>query len=85
MLHLPAHACWAALLLQALTTNHTRLLQPGLAQLADLDPPAPSTLRTAARTYQRPSINSPTKPDSPHDAKPDSILPTLSAPASLVR
>ena len=30
----------------------TRLLQPGLAQLTDPDPPAPSTLRTAARTYQ---------------------------------
>ena len=32
---------------------HTRLLLPGLAQLADPDPPAPSPLRTAARTYQR--------------------------------
>jgi hypothetical protein len=31
----------------------TRLLQPGLAQLTDPDPPAPSTLRAAARTYQR--------------------------------
>ncbi|WP_219420677.1 hypothetical protein, partial [Pseudonocardia nigra] len=31
----------------------TRLLQPGLAQLADPDPPAPSTLRTTARSYQR--------------------------------
>ena len=36
-----------------LTHIHTRLLQPGLAQLTDPDPPAPSTLRTAARTYQR--------------------------------
>jgi hypothetical protein len=32
---------------------HTRLLLPGLAQLTDPDPPAPSTLRTAARNYQR--------------------------------
>ena len=31
----------------------TRLLMPGLAQLTDPDPPAPSTLRTAARNYQR--------------------------------
>ncbi|WP_219418521.1 hypothetical protein, partial [Pseudonocardia nigra] len=31
----------------------TRLLQPGLAQLTDPDPPAPSSLRTAARDYQR--------------------------------
>jgi hypothetical protein len=36
-----------------LTHLHTRLLQPGLAQLTDPDPPAPSTLRTAARNYQR--------------------------------
>jgi hypothetical protein len=32
---------------------HTRLLLPGLAQLTDPDPPAPSTLRTAARNYRR--------------------------------
>jgi hypothetical protein len=32
---------------------HTRLLLPGLAQLADPDPPAPSPLRSAARAYQR--------------------------------
>ena len=32
---------------------HTRLLLPGLAQLADPAPPAPSPLRTAARAYQR--------------------------------
>jgi hypothetical protein len=32
---------------------HTRLLQPGLAQLTDPDPPTPSTLRAAARNYQR--------------------------------
>ena len=36
-----------------LTHVHTRLLLPGLAQLTDPDPPAPSTLRTAARNYQR--------------------------------
>ena len=36
-----------------LTHVHTRLLLPGLAQLADPDPPAPSTLRTAARNYSR--------------------------------
>jgi DNA-binding IclR family transcriptional regulator len=32
---------------------HTRLLLPGLAQLTDPDPPAPSHLRTAAGNYQR--------------------------------
>ena len=37
-----------------ITHLHTRLLQPGLAQLTDPDPPAPSTLRTAARNYQHP-------------------------------
>ena len=36
-----------------LTHIHTRLLQPGLAQLTDPDPPAPSALRAAARNYQR--------------------------------
>ena len=36
-----------------LTHIQTRLLLPGLAQLTDPDPPAPSTLRTAARNYQR--------------------------------
>jgi hypothetical protein len=36
-----------------LTHIHTRLLQPGLAQLTDPDPPAPSILRTASRAYQR--------------------------------
>jgi len=36
-----------------LTHTHTRLLLPGLAQLADPDPPAPSPLRTAARNYSR--------------------------------
>jgi hypothetical protein len=35
-----------------ITHIHTRLLQPGLAQLTDPDPPAPSALRTAARNYQ---------------------------------
>jgi hypothetical protein len=37
-----------------ITHLHTRLLQPGLAQLTDPDPPAPSTLRTAATAYRRP-------------------------------
>jgi hypothetical protein len=36
-----------------ITHIHTRVLQPGLAQLTDPDPPAPSILRTAARNYQR--------------------------------
>jgi hypothetical protein len=36
-----------------LTRIHTRLPLPGLAQLTDPDPPAPSALRTAARNYQR--------------------------------
>ncbi|MCA1696441.1 MAG: hypothetical protein LC749_17925, partial [Actinobacteria bacterium] len=36
-----------------ITHIHTRLLRPGLAQLTDPDPPTPSTLRTAARNYQR--------------------------------
>jgi hypothetical protein len=35
-----------------ITHLHTRLLPPGLAQLTDPDPPAPSALRTAARNYQ---------------------------------
>ncbi|MGH3933686.1 MAG: hypothetical protein ACRDS1_01660 [Pseudonocardiaceae bacterium] len=35
-----------------ITHVHTRLLQPGLAQLTDPAPPAPSTLRTAAHNYQ---------------------------------
>src|SRR6476660_6855123 len=36
-----------------LTHAHTRLLLPGLAQLTDPDPPAPSPLRTAARHYRQ--------------------------------
>jgi hypothetical protein len=36
-----------------LTHIQTRLLQPGLAQLTDPNPPTPSALRTAARDYQR--------------------------------
>jgi hypothetical protein len=36
-----------------LTHIHTRLLLPGLAHLNDPDPPAPSTLRTAAGNYWR--------------------------------
>jgi hypothetical protein len=35
------------------TLVHTRLLQPGLAQLTDPDPPMPTVLRTVARNYQR--------------------------------
>ena len=40
-----------------LTHVHTRLLLPGLAQLADPDPPAPSTLRTAANTNYRRALD----------------------------
>lgn len=36
-----------------ITHIDTRQLQPGLAQLTDPAPPAPSPLRTAARNYQR--------------------------------
>jgi hypothetical protein len=36
-----------------ITHIDTRLLQPGLAQLTDPAPPAPTPLRSAARTYQR--------------------------------
>ena len=36
-----------------LTLLQARLLQPGLVQLTDPYPPAPSTLRTAARDYRR--------------------------------
>jgi hypothetical protein len=36
-----------------LTHLHTRLLQPGLAQLTDPNPPTPSALRTAANAYRR--------------------------------
>ena len=36
-----------------LTHVHTRLLLPGLSQLTDPDPPAPSTLRTAAHHYRQ--------------------------------
>jgi hypothetical protein len=35
------------------THLQTRILQPGLAQLTDPAPPAPSALRAAARNYQR--------------------------------
>lgn len=44
---------------------HTRLLLPGLAQLADPDPPAPCAPPSA--TTGRLSINSPRRPDSPPD------------------
>src|SRR3954447_6479670 len=36
-----------------ITHLQTRILQPGLAQLADLNPPSTSALRTAARDYER--------------------------------
>jgi hypothetical protein len=36
-----------------ITHLQTRILQPGLAQLTDPNPPSPSALRTAARDYQR--------------------------------
>jgi hypothetical protein len=36
-----------------ITHLQTRILQPGLAQLTDPAPPAPTALRTAARNYQR--------------------------------
>jgi hypothetical protein len=36
-----------------ITHLHTRVLQPGLAQLCDPNPPATTPLRTAARNYQR--------------------------------
>ena len=34
------------------THAHDHLLRTGLAEITDPDPPAPSRLRTAARTYQ---------------------------------
>jgi hypothetical protein len=34
-----------------LTRVHNRLIRTGTAQLTDTDPPAPSPLRTASRTY----------------------------------
>ena len=33
--------------------HHTRLLQPGLAQLTDPEPPARSALSSAANAYRR--------------------------------
>lgn len=35
------------------THIHTRLLQPGLAQLTDPEPPARSALSSAANAYRR--------------------------------
>ena len=62
---------------------HTRLLLPGLAQLTDPDPPAPSALRTAARNYQpRPRSTHPGGRTRRMNTKLDSILPTSSASAS---
>lgn len=43
------HRCHAMLL----THIHIRLLQPGLAELTDPDPPMPTTLRTTANAYRR--------------------------------
>jgi hypothetical protein len=62
-----------------LTHLHTRLLQPGMAQLTDPDPPAPNPLRTAARNYQHALDHLTRRPDSPHKTKLDSITPTSSA------
>ena len=45
----PTPGCTTRMLL---THVHTRLLLPGLAQLTDPDPPAPSPLRAAARNYR---------------------------------
>ena len=66
-----------------LTHIHTRLLLPGLAQLTDPDPPAPSALRTAARNYQR-ALDQLTQRRRTRRLNPrlDSILPTSSASAS---
>ena len=50
-----------------LTRIHTRLLQPGLAQLTDPDPPMPSTCALPQTPTGRPSINSPRRPDSLHE------------------
>lgn len=65
-----------------ITHIHTRLLQPGLAQLTDPDPPAPCAPPHA--TTSAPSTSSPKRPDSPHNTKPDSIKPTSSDLACLV-
>ena len=66
-----------------LTHLQTRLLHPGLAQLTDPHPPAPSGLRTAARDYQRALDRHTHRPDSLHELKLDSIKPTLSVLAHL--
>jgi hypothetical protein len=62
---------------------HTRLLLPGLSQLADPDPPTPSTLRTAARDHRQ-ALDQLTQEAglaaSTHRL--DSLLPTSSASAS---
>ena len=68
-----------------LTHVHTRLLQPGLAQLTDPDPPTPTTLRTAARNYQR-ALNQLTQEAGlAACTKLDSILPTSSVQAFQLR
>jgi len=54
------------------THAHDHLLRPGLAQLTDPSPPAPSRLRAAARAYHRPpTTTSPARPTSPPDTAGD--------------
>ena len=52
-----------------LTHTHTRLLLPGLAQLADPTRPRPARYAPPPATTGRLSINSPRTPDSLHDTK----------------
>jgi hypothetical protein len=51
-----------------LTHIHTRLLQPGLAQLTDPDPPVPTPFGLRPVPTNAPSTNSPRRPDSPHES-----------------
>ena len=64
-----------------LTRVHDRLLPPGLAHLTDPDPPAPSPLRTAARTTPRPRSTHQAGRTRRMTTRLDSILPTSSASA----
>ena len=50
-----------------LTHVHTRLLQPGLAQLTDPDPPAPPHCAPRPATTSAHSTSSPRRPDLPHE------------------
>ena len=71
-----------------LTRIHTRLLHPGLAQLTDPDPPMPCHLRTAATPTGRSSINSPNRPDSPHEnltRSSDFVGPSFASPVPGLR